>query len=613
VSLMQQSAFRIVCRSEKCLPAVAVMRQCSEMTDVDIGRDSVTRVREAADILDIVGDHVRLKKRGRGWEGLCPFHEEKTPSFSVDPDKGLYYCFGCHQGGDVFKFVMQLEHLNFPETVERLARRYGVKLPPRSPETKKRREAGERQRALLEEAQRFFAGCLEDAEGAEARSELDRRGFQRDSWRDFGFGFAPDDWRRLLDHMKRRHPEGALVESGLAIRPDSGTSPYDRFRNRLTFPIRSGDGTLIAFGGRQLGDGEPKYLNSPETALFRKRSTLFCLDRARRSLADSGRVLVVVGYFDCLSLHRVGVENVVATLGTALTPDHARLLKRRLGPDGLALLCYDADSAGRRAAGSGAGVLLEAGVEVAMVVLPPGMDPDDVIRERGEETFRELLEHPTSLLEFLLADLPPDPAARRRSGLELATLACSASDPAVRQNLVEELARQLYLRPREIEERGAKGRRGAKVMDVAERSPMPPGERELARILLDCSNEWRRKILEIVHVEYIQDVRVRQLLEDTRSIVTGDDPSADFMSDFLSCCTDPDTSTLVAELCTSPMPEITDDSIRVQLTTLLQRQAREGSQRLEPQIAAAAKRGDHAEVDRLLAEKTRLRRDLAEI
>jgi len=583
------------------------------MTDVDIGRDSVTRVREAADILDIVGDHVRLKKRGRGWEGLCPFHEEKTPSFSVDPDKGLYYCFGCHQGGDVFKFVMQLEHLNFPETVERLARRYGVKLPPRSPETKKRREAGDRQRALLEEAQRFFAGCLEDAEGSEARSELDRRGFPKGSWRDFGFGFAPDDWRRLLDHMKRRHPEGALVESGLAIRPDSGTSPYDRFRNRLTFPIRSGDGALIAFGGRQLGDGEPKYLNSPETALFRKRSTLFCLDRARRSMADSGRVLVVEGYFDCLSLHRVGVENVVATLGTALTPDHARLLKRRLGPDGLTLLCYDADSAGRRAAGSGAGVLLEAGVEVAMVVLPPGMDPDDVIRERGEETFRELLEHPTSLLEFLLADLPPDPAARRRSGLELATLACSASDPAVRQNLVEELARQLYLRPREIEERGAKGRRGAKVMDVAERSPMPPGERELARILLDCSNEWRRKILEIVHVEYIQDVRVRQLLEDTRSIVTGDDPGADFMGEFLSRCTDPDTSTLVAELCTSPMPEITDESIRVQLKTLLQRQAREGSERLEPQIAAAAKRGDHAEVDRLLAEKTRLRRDLAEI
>jgi DNA primase len=404
-----------------------------------------------------------------------------------------------------------------------------------------------------------------------------------------------------------------MVDSGLAIRPDSGTSPYDRFRNRLTFPIRTGDGALIAFGGRQLGDGEPKYLNSPESTLFRKRSTLFCLDRARRSLADQGRVLVVEGYFDCLSLHRVGIENVVATLGTALTPDHARLLKRRLGPDGLTLLCYDADSAGRRAAASGAGILLEAGVEVAMLVLPPGTDPDDVIREHGEGTFRKLLEKPTSLLEFLLSDLPADPALRRRSGLELAMLVCSASDPAVRQNLIEELARQLYLRPREIEEHGDKGRRPAKVTGAPGPGPMPPGERELARILLDCSSEWREKILEIVHVEYIQDARVRRLLEDTGSIAGGDASSADFVNRLLEQCTDSDASTLVAELCTSPMPEITDESIRVQLKTILQRQAREGSQRLEPLIAAAEKRGDHAEVDRLLAEKTRLRRELAEI
>ena len=583
------------------------------MVDIDLGRDSVARVREAADLVDVVGDHVRLKKRGRSWEGMCPFHEEKTPSFSVDPDKGLYYCFGCHQGGDVFKFVMQVDHLNFPEAVERLSRRYGVKLPPRSPETMKRREAGDRIRALLEEAQHFFVACLENTEGSEARSELDRRGFPRETWSEFGFGYAPDDWRRLLEHMTKRHPEGALVDSGLAVRPDSGTSPYDRFRSRLTFPIRSGDGALIAFGGRQLGDGEPKYLNSPESAIFRKRSTLFCLDRARRSVADSGQVLVVEGYFDCLSLHRVGVKNVVATLGTALTPDNARLLKRRLGPGGLALLCYDADSAGRRAAATGAGILLEAGVEVAVVVLPPGMDPDDLIRESGEEAFHELLARPTPLLEFLLADLPPDPAARRRSGLELATLVFSASDPALRQNLVEELARQLYLRPREIEEHGAKGRRGAPVTPALERPLMPPGERELARILLDCSSAWRKKILEIVHVEYIQDSRVRRLLEDTGSIEMDDGSATDFVGELLRICTDPDASLLVAELCTSPMPEITDESIRVQLKTLLQRQAREGSQRLEPLIAAAEKRGDHGEVDRLLAEKTRLRRELAEI
>ncbi len=582
------------------------------MVDIDLGRDSVARVREAADIVEIVGEHVRLKKRGRTWEGLCPFHEEKTPSFSVDAEKGLYYCFGCHQGGDVFKFVMQQENLNFPETVERLARQYGVQLPPRSPEARRRREAGDRQRELLREAQRFFADCLEQAEGSTARSELERRGFAKETWRGYGFGYAPDDWRRLLDQMSRRHPEGALIESGLVVRPESGTAPYDRFRNRLTFPINSGDGSLIAFGGRILGDGEPKYLNSPESAIFRKRSTLFCLDRARRSVADEGRVVVVEGYFDCLSLHRVGIENTVATLGTALTSDHARLLKRRLGPEGIAILCYDADDAGRRAAATGAGVLLEAGVEVAILVLPNGMDPDDVIRERGVEAVRELLLRPTPLLEFLLADLPPEPARRRRAGLKLAPLVCLSTDPALRQNLVEELARQLYLRPSEIEEQGSRGRRPAAAATVVQRVSLPPGERELARILLHCSGDWRQKILELVRTEFLEDPRVRRLLEDAGA-AAGDDSADDFVTELLDRCTDPDASSLVAELCNSPMPEITDETIRVQLKTSLERQAREGARRLEPAIAEAEQQGDHEEVDRLLAEKTRLRRELAEI
>ncbi len=583
------------------------------MVDADLNREVISRVREAADLVEVVSEHVRLRKRGRTWEGLCPFHEEKTPSFSIDSEKGLYYCFGCHQGGDVFKFVMQLEHLNFPEAVERLAARFGVQLPPKSPQAQKRREEGERLRVLLEEAQRFFVDCFEDAEGASGRSELERRGFVKETWREFGFGFAPDDWRRLLDHLARRHPEGTIIEAGLAVRPEGGTAPYDRFRNRLTFPIRSGDGTLIAFGGRILGDGEPKYLNSPESSIFHKRSTLFCLDRARRPMADAGRALVVEGYFDCLSLHRVGVVNVVATLGTALTSEHARLLRRRLGSDGLTLLCYDADEAGRRAAGTGARVLLEAGVETAVLVLPSGMDPDDVIRERGAEVFSELLKHPTPLLEFLLGDLPPEPARRRRAGLQLATLVCSASDPALRQNLVEELARQLYLRPREIEEHGRQPRRGGVVQQVVERTPLPPGERELVRILLECSGTWRKKIIDLVQPELIEDDRIRHLLEEAAVVMGREGSEAAFAAELLRSSADPEASSLVAEVSNAPMPEITDETIRVQLRALLQRQARERARRLGPQIDAAEQRGDAEELDRLLAEKARLRRDSAEI
>ncbi|MBD3853981.1 MAG: hypothetical protein IFJ96_04305, partial [Acidobacteria bacterium] len=213
---------------------------------------------------------------------------------------------------------------------------------------------------------------------------------------------------------------------------------------------------------------------------------------------------------------------------------------------------------------------------------------------------------------FVLADLPPDPAQRRRSGLKLAPLVCSATDPALRQNLVEELARQLYLRPREIEEYGRRALRGGPSAPTVRRVSMAPGERELARILLDCSDAWRQKILELVHTEYIEDSRVQRLLEDAVKIGSADG-EGDFVSELLGRSTDPDTSSFVAELCTSPMPEVTDESIRAQLETLLQRQARERSRRLAPLIAAAEERGDHAELDRLLAEKARLRQESAKI
>jgi DNA primase len=585
------------------------------MADLDLSRDSVDRVREASDIVEVVGEHVRLRRRGRTFEGLCPFHEEKTPSFSVDPDKGLYYCFGCHQGGDIFKFLMQVARLTFPEAVEQIARRYGVKLPPRSPEGRRRQEKTDRLRSLLEEAQAFFVDQLASAAGARARRELERRGFERDSWSEFGFGWAPDDWRQLTEALRRRHPEGSLIEAGLTVQPDSTTSPYDRFRKRITFPIRSMDGRLIAFGGRILGDGEPKYLNSPESPLFAKRSTLFCLDRARSSAARAGELLVVEGYFDCLSLHRVGISNAVATLGTALTQEHAVALRRRLGDGGRVILCYDADDAGRRAALTGVRVLLEAGVDAAVLVLPEGTDPDDIVRESGADAFREMLASPAPILDFMLAGLPDQPDALRREGLKLAPLVCSARDAAVRQNLVEELARRLYLRPSDIEERGgrrARNDQSGPARQAASAVPTAaPGERHLARILLECSPEWRTRIVARVQPELISDDRVRALLEAAGKIAAPA-AAADAVRELLARCGDDRVTSFVAELCNSDWPELTDDSIRTQLRVLLEWQGRELARRLAPEIRAAELRGDHGELERLLAETARLRQKSAE-
>jgi DNA primase len=578
------------------------------MVDADLNPQVVSSVRDAIDIVEVVSDHVKLRRAGRRWQGLCPFHEEKTPSFSVDPERGLYYCFGCHAGGDAIGFVMRLERLEFPEAVERLARRFGVQLPPRSPESRRRHQETERQRSLLEEAQQWFAEQLTGADAEAARKTLEKRGFDATTWSEYGFGFAPDDWRRLLEHMVRRHTEGAVVEAGLAVSPESGNRPYDRFRNRITFPIRASDGRLIAFGGRILGDGEPKYLNSPEGPLFQKRSTLFNLDRARRAIGDAGAAIVVEGYFDCLSLHRGGFSNSVATLGTALTPDHARLL-RRLAPE--VRLCYDADAAGRRAAVTGAQVLLEAGVEVAMVVLAPGQDPDDLVREQGPEAFRSLLESPTPLLDFLLAGLPPDPSQRRRAGVEIAELVGVARDPVTRFGLLEELARRLDLPMEVVSERARQAGRmhpgQAQVQTPVQRSQVPTGEALLALMLVESSAETRSRISELVEPVLLHDDRVRRLLEMAREAARADEAA-----DLTSWRDDQEVSALLAELSNRPLPEITEQTVATQLRLILDQQAKEKARRLKPLIEAAEQAGDLDRVRELQEEQLRLRQKVTE-
>lgn len=576
------------------------------MGDHDLSPPVVARVREAADMVEIVSEHVALKRRGRNWVGLCPFHEEKTPSFSVNPEKGLYYCFGCHAGGDVIDFVMRLNRMDFPEAVEYLARRFGVELPPRSPDQLRRQRTAERTAGILEEAQRFFVARLSRPDAATARSTLVERGFPEESWREFGFGYAPDDWRQLLEALGRRHPVQALIDAGLAVTPDRGGTPYDRFRNRITFPIRATDGKLIAFGGRALGDTEPKYLNSPENALFRKRSVLFMLDRARRAIADAGAALVVEGYFDCLSLHRAGVANVVATLGTSLTQEHARLLRRLTSR---VILAYDADAAGRRAAGQGARVLLEAGLEPAVLVLPAGRDPDDIVREEGVERFRELLECPTPLIDFLLAEAPRDASGRRQVGREVAELVAVARDPVTRFALQEELARRLDLPLSVVTEAGR--RRGAErprrqASGPAPPDPVPSGELELARILLEAPATVRDEAIRAIVPDFLRSEAVRELFRLAAELAAagGEDLSAAV----LARAEDSAVQRLVARVTTSDLPPVDEDRARQLIRSTAAAHAKEQARRLQEAIREAEARGDNAELARLLAEKASLRR-----
>jgi DNA primase len=315
----------------------------------------IDRVRDATDIVALVSRHVALKRAGKTWKGLCPVHQEKTPSFTVNPARGIFKCFGCGEGGDAFRFLMAHEKLSFPEAIELLAAEAGIPLPKRTPTA----EAEESVYPALEWAVGVYRRELQGPRGEPARALLARRGLDGATVERFGLGFAPPGWSHLLDTARGRYTPRVLIRGGLLLEGDRG--PYDRFRNRLMIPIRSALGRAIGFGARALGDEEPKYLNSPETEVFHKGRVLFGLAEARDALRETGDVVVVEGYMDALALSQFGVGHVVASCGTAFTEDQARILRRYVER---AVMLFDGDAAGIRAAWKSAGVFLGAGLAV---------------------------------------------------------------------------------------------------------------------------------------------------------------------------------------------------------------------------------------------------------
>jgi DNA primase len=358
----------------------------------------VETVRHAGDLVRLISDHVPLKARGARLLGLCPFHEEKTPSFSVDPKAQLFYCFGCHTGGDLFKFVQLYERVDFKEAVEILARRWGVPLPAtETPADAARRRLLE----LTDIAAAWFEDRLSDPEGGRrAREYLERRGLSEATSARLRLGVAPEAWDALRTHLvAKRFRSEEIVTAGLALPRKSGSGEYDRFRDRLIFPIRDANGRTIAFGGRALGDSEPKYLNSPETPVYVKGEHLYGLDLARDAIRREGLAVVVEGYMDLAAAVQAGTEAVVATLGTAFTPAQAKLLARFTTR---VVVSYDGDKAGMQAAARSLDVLLARGFEVRVLDLPGGLDPDDFIRKEGAEAYTRRLQQAPSWLEFLL-------------------------------------------------------------------------------------------------------------------------------------------------------------------------------------------------------------------
>lgn len=363
--------------------------------------DFIDRLRSESDIIRIISEYVPLKKKGKNYWGCCPFHHEKTPSFSVAPEKGFFYCFGCQAGGNVFNFLMRIENISFFDAVKKLANKLNIPLPEKeksSEEILRERELAGLYRAN-ELARDFFNACLsKTAYGKPAREYLTSRGISDSIIEQFKLGFAPPAWDKLaLALTSRGITSEILVKAGLVSTRTSGDGLYDRFRNRVMFPICDARGRVIGFGGRVLDDSQPKYLNSPETVLFNKRQILFSFDQAYKFIKDSGQAIVVEGYLDAITAHSAGFKNVVASLGTAFTADQVKLLDRHAKE---ILFAYDSDAAGQNATMRALATVRERGVSVRVISIPDGKDPDEFIRRHGSQAFSEIVSKASTLLDY---------------------------------------------------------------------------------------------------------------------------------------------------------------------------------------------------------------------
>ncbi len=399
--------------------------------------DIIEKIKEKADILEIVSDYTKLKKSGRRFVGLCPFHAEKTPSFTVDPEKGLYHCFGCGAGGDIFTFVMEKERLDFPSALEFLAKKYNIVIPKKTSPTKK---IEDEIIEINQSAQTFFRNSLMGREGEMARKYIEGRGITGDWIETLGIGYSPNQWDSLYKYLKNKgHSENIISLSGLCIKTERGF--IDRFRGRIMFPIRNISGKIIGFGGRTIFDENPKYLNSPETPVYKKRMGLFGIDLAKEEIKNKGFAILVEGYMDQISLFINDFKNTVASLGTSLTEEQVSLLRKFTDK---IYLFYDPDSAGIASSIRAIPIILSQDVSLKIVSIPQGLDPDTFVREKGRNGVEEAISRALSPVEFLIKNykinekIPPEERTRGiRSIIEVLN---GIREPILKRTYVKELS-----------------------------------------------------------------------------------------------------------------------------------------------------------------------------
>jgi len=494
---------------------------------VRVSQDVIERIRAQTDIVDLVGQYMNLRRSGDNYRALCPFHNEKTPSFNVNHSRQIFHCFGCGRGGDAFRFLMLHDGLSFPEAVRVLARRAGIPLEAESPGTVHRRAQRTRLVELNGFAQTYFRRQLSSETGLEPRRYIERRGISNEVKEQFMLGYAPDSWTHcVVQAGKAGFSQQEIERSGLGKRRPGGDGLYDLFRNRLMFPIHNISGNVVGFGGRTLGDDEPKYINTPETDVYHKGETLYGLYQARDAVRQQRTVLIVEGYMDLLPVVQAGFANVVATLGTALTDRQAGLVRRFAES---AVLVYDGDDAGVTAAERGVAVLAQVGIEPRVVLLPEGNDPDDFIRDKGPEGFREVLDHAADMLEFVLRDGAADtltPSDKSALAQRAFAVIGAIGDSVKQSSYLRVLAHRLKVDETSVRREFSRSRRRRRSRDS---SPVEIRSRKWPDVTYDLFNvlvrhpDYIETAREQVQLDMMDDGPVKELLSvlfdaDTRTV-----------------------------------------------------------------------------------------------
>ncbi|HYS54306.1 MAG TPA: DNA primase [Thermoanaerobaculia bacterium] len=575
------------------------------MAFVDLNDSVIAQVRSAADIVDFVSQVTPLKLAGKSYKGLCPFHREKTPSFHVDRDKGLFYCFGCGTGGDVFKFLALTERFTFPEAVEHVASRVGIELPRRRKTT--RESDKDDLLEVVDEASEAFHQALGFPDNP-ARKYLDHRHVAEEIIKKYGFGYAPDSWDYVLTRLARKHGEKTLELAGLVMPRKSGTGYYDRFRNRLMIPIHSETGALVGFGGRSLDGSDPKYLNSPESELFNKSRLLYNLHRSKDAMRRIDRAILVEGYFDSIALDHAGVPGVVASMGTSLTSGQASLLRRYTTK---VVIAYDGDDAGKSATLRAAPVLLAAGLTVSALNLQGEKDPDTLIQNQGVDRFLELLGNASDIFDFALKEWAVN--VKTLTGREKADrvdafmpLLSAVVDPVVRNDAAQRIADGFHLEFETVWSK-VRGRASSPVERQVVRS-VPSGEKFVLTALVQ--GRLGREKVEGIKEGFFSDPACKTLFSITKSAISAGQP-IDY-SEIATHLKGEAELTLLSEVTlTEDLEDVAlgrlDEVLIPMQKAYIERRKRE----IQQDIEEAVRNGDHSRERQLDAEKLELSRMLS--